>query len=708
MPFLRVMTFNMQLLPEIEVPVFKIPLMPKSGNESKEKAGIIGDAIAALPPDELPDVLIGNEVVHEGARQELIQRLSPLYGNIIPIFEDPAWLGVMSAINPAVAALFQDSGLFFASRWPIVPLPDGSPFRFARYSDATGWDAFWAKGVGIVGISCPLGAVIFAFTHTQAAYDFEDEYRDIRAKQLAQIETELDLAFGVPSSAWRDPVVLGDLNIRGDTGAVSNEWSATFGTGSAAFVTALRDGWRTYMRPPTSPIEVDPGFTNNNLEPGKDGAMPAGLLMRFDYILTRTPATGELVPQQMRTRFRTLSDHWSLEADLHRISPACTPSTAVLFATIPALASGLRIVPLNIAFDGSYQWLFVDEPGTYTIFPPVVPVETSLFSEDDLTTPRKPYAQVDANKMGLSQLVGDLEQEGPVTSPMGEQFELPGPFFIRVRARVRTGGYTGPCMLGVFRHRGETCHSAIRLRPFATLLDPLLPVGQPLGAGDVCWFRADLDRAHSAETHTSVFELHNATGANVNLELLLVECSALDNPSAPPPVLLGNASGLGPLLELTHATVGPETVYLLLRRSSLTQTKFLLGWRSGLTYLRSDPKRRPLVLRCPDETGPDWLGADEITLKLRADGMLAYFLDEYWGDADTNEILKLEDKVPPLAFVAKIEIWLNEADFIQSQASITTISALGPSEAPTREVLHDISVQSGKYRFEGVLSRWSD
>src|SRR5262245_24262995 len=126
MPFLRVMTFNMQLLPEIEVPVFQVQMMPTSGNESEERAAIIGDAIAALPPDELPDVLIGNEVVNEDARKALVQRLSPLYGNILPIFDDPSWQALMSTINPAVGALFQDSGLFFASKWPIVPLPDGS------------------------------------------------------------------------------------------------------------------------------------------------------------------------------------------------------------------------------------------------------------------------------------------------------------------------------------------------------------------------------------------------------------------------------------------------------------------------------------------------------------------------------------------------------------------------------------------------------
>ena len=74
MTFLRVMTFNMQLMPQISEPIFDVQHMPTAGNESGERASLIGDAIAAMPDDERPDVLIGNEVACEEQTTVLEQR----------------------------------------------------------------------------------------------------------------------------------------------------------------------------------------------------------------------------------------------------------------------------------------------------------------------------------------------------------------------------------------------------------------------------------------------------------------------------------------------------------------------------------------------------------------------------------------------------------------------------------------------------------
>src|SRR5215510_10999761 len=98
MPFLRLMTFNMQLLPEIKVPVFDIALMPTSGNESEERAALIGDALAALPASEVPDVLVANEVFHEKARDALESRIKGIYPFILSRFEDPAWKALLTGL----------------------------------------------------------------------------------------------------------------------------------------------------------------------------------------------------------------------------------------------------------------------------------------------------------------------------------------------------------------------------------------------------------------------------------------------------------------------------------------------------------------------------------------------------------------------------------------------------------------------------------
>jgi hypothetical protein len=60
--FLRLMTFNIQLLPSV-------PLSSSPGNEAETRAYNVGTAIAALDPDERPDVIAFNEVFSEPGRR---------------------------------------------------------------------------------------------------------------------------------------------------------------------------------------------------------------------------------------------------------------------------------------------------------------------------------------------------------------------------------------------------------------------------------------------------------------------------------------------------------------------------------------------------------------------------------------------------------------------------------------------------------------
>jgi hypothetical protein len=708
MTFLRVMTFNMQLLPQISTPIFDVQLMPTAGNESEERASLIGDAIAAMPDEERPDVLIGNEVFHEGGRNALHQRLKGFYPVIFPFFEDPLWVASLQVLNPIAASLFEDSGLFFASKFPALSMPDGNNFRFKRYVAATGIDAFSAKGVGIVSLETPIGLVTLAFTHTQAFTDHEEENKAVRKDQLVELQAELTAVVGPPPAGWQNVIILGDLNIRGDFNATGSEWAETFGSASTVFATTLTDAWRSFMRPPDSTVEKDPGFTNNNLVPGKNGALPVGTMTRLDYMVTPRFATGnDVVPQHMRTRFRALSDHWSLEADFHRGTPNCTPATALDIASkttsVTSFTSGLQVVNLSIENEGSYQWVYVKTPGTYSLFQSTPEIEVALFQETDLSNAWNPYDSADASTMELEDLPSQLTRSG--LEPRARQFELPGPFFVRVRAREKNGGFTGNCRIGILRHRGESPALAIVLRPWADLLDPELPPGQPLGRHDECWFRARLDWPVSAEAYSSLFQVLNNTGAHAAVELLTPKSTMLDDFD-----LIVDTSGAGTPLELTHSPVGEQVVYLKLRRSDLNQVDFRVGFKPNLTYLRPVHMVRPFVLRCLDETGPDWMGADEITFKMRFDSMLPFSLEKYWNDADAEEILKLEsDAGPdPVPFVSKIEVWLNEADFIKSQFSITSIPALTPFEPITKAISHHIDIQSGTYRLEGMLSRWRD
>jgi hypothetical protein len=676
------MTFNVQLLPVIPV------VSPSPGDEAVGRAFAVGQAIKALPLHELPHVIIFNEVFNEDGRAELLQHLSPIYPHVIDKLDD--------------CTLGQDSGLMLVSQFALLQLPaalnpmHNNQVLFFSYPDRRDTDSLACKGVGVVQLECPLGVVTLAFTHAQAFYEREDEYRDIRREQMADVgETIARLIGNPPNGDWGRVVVMGDLNIRGDPGATRGEWQDIFATSPGIFTDHLCDGWRTYMKPPTRQQEVDPGFTANNLEAGENGELPTGLLLRLDYgCFSKLPGGRVLVPQHMRTRFRTLSDHWSLEADIHLRTPHNTPADALLWNNIVPLTSGMRVAHLEVEEIGCYQWVYVDTPGTYSIFPPGDPgLEVSLFLEDDLSTPWNPYDRIHVSGLAIPQLDIDVHEYGERLTPDGTQHDLPKPFFIRVRGGPN---FEGPCLVGIYRHTGETRETAIFLRPWEAPKDPRLPMGQTNGPLDECWFRANIGRALSGQAHTSTFAITNGTGNTATVTMYDQDGQQIGQ-------VVGNQ--LESIIQ--HTTSGPEMVYLLLQRSSINDVDFRAGWRSGLTYLRSVPNVRPMVLRCEDETGPDWAGADEITLRLFADNLHPQFFEVYWDDADANEILKLEGQVPEVAFVDRIEVWVKESDFFQGPAATTQILALTDTDPLVKAVQQSFDVESGTYRFECTLTRSS-
>ncbi len=678
MNYLRLMTFNVQFLPNI---------VTAAGGESESRAGNVAAAILALAPEERPDVIAFNEVFNDDGREVLVSKLGALYPHIVDELDD--------------CNFGQDSGLMLVSRFPLLGLPKvlgpvaDDRVLFFSYPDSADTDSGACKGVGVCLLETPLGLVALAFTHPQAYYKSEDQYRDVRAKQMDDVGKTLSRVLGATNTQWDHAIVIGDLNVRGDADATSDERETLFDTGGSVFTTHLCDGWRTYMRPPATPRERDPGYTNNNLEAGEDGQLPIGMLARLDYQCFGKPAARVLVPQHMRTRFRHLSDHWSLESDVHVLRPHNTPSDAVEWRNLPPLKSGMRVAPLFIDEPGVYQWLFVASGGTYTLFPPdAAGVEMRIYAQDNLSTPLTAYDHKRVLELGLPDLVSEVRQFAGTMSSTGSQYEIPGPFFVRVRGGVFNPGFTGSCSVGVFEHRGQTRETAFVLRPWADALDPHLPATQPNGAEDECWFRANLERAFSGKPHTATFAIENGTGHKAKVQLF-----------QPDGTSIGDVGGADAVLSLGRTTEGPEVLFLLLRRTSFADIAFRASLRDTLTFLRSVPNVRPMVLRAIDETGPDWMGADEINLKLFADGMETSFYEQDWGDADSDEILKLESSVPEIGFVDTIAVRVVEDDFISGLAETTVIAALADGDPPIKAAAQSFSVQSGTYQFECTLSR---
>src|SRR5205085_12559122 len=124
-----------------------------------------------------------------------------------------------------------------------------------------------------------------------------------------------------PSDAdWRNVILVGDMNIKGDPDAVTDEWNEVFKSTQVQLGQFFQDGWREHMHPPLGPDERDPGFTQCDTETGQ--------LNRFDYHCFKIidPQTRQLVPHHMFQRLRELSDHWSQEARIQFFSANCTPA----------------------------------------------------------------------------------------------------------------------------------------------------------------------------------------------------------------------------------------------------------------------------------------------------------------------------------------------------------------------------------------------
>jgi hypothetical protein len=122
-------------------------------------------------------------------------------------------------------------------------------------------------------------------------------------------------------------------------------------------------------------------------------------------------------------------------------------------------------------------------------------------------------------------------------------------------------------------------------------------------------------------TRTETFTFSNDTGTDIEVTLL-------DTAQQP----LASVSGSQSSLELNVDTTGGEQFLFTIRRSSLAENGFACFWLSPISYLALD---RPIGFYVSDESGPDWLGDDEILLDIFVD--TASLFSGSWDDADTGE-----------------------------------------------------------------------
>ncbi|MFO1091276.1 MAG: hypothetical protein U1E46_17015 [Hyphomicrobiales bacterium] len=402
----------------------------------------------------------------------------------------------------------------------------------------------------------------------------------------------------------------------------------------------------------------------------------------------------------MQIRLRDQSDHFALESYICRNFAHCSPSTAFVHSALPFTGSPeFKRIRLNFVDRDGYQWIYVDTPGTYTIF--YAPdLSVRLYLDDDFSHSISPAATLDTNDLpgALSASVEGLGHEGST-------FALRRPFFIAVRNR--TNGIQHPS-IAVYHHRGDSPERAIVLTPH-TDADTGFPYGQPLGIDDICWFRAFLPKTFNSALRTESFALRKPFGAYAAFTL---KDSALQDVTT-----VEGDSEIG--LDLVRPTQGAEWVYFTLARGSKDIVDFSIRWNSPVCFLALD---LPTGFFIADESGPNIIGADEISLQITVDG--AQLFNSYWDDADTGERWpgfaealrgRLQQAMPGvrrLPFVQDITIAYREDDLGASGSLVEIVAALGPNDSDLVPRVVDLPIPDalggGNYRFYCSLSRFPE
>jgi len=692
---LRLMTFNVQLLPVIagvgagtvSVPAGIIGLIPGAASDSIERAEEVADDLLTIPPNERPDVLALNEVFSEDARDVLVNRLKP------------EWPHVIESVHEG--DLEEDAGLMVFSQLPFRTLPGGGDRRERFYADDAGSDSWASKAAVLVQVGRPAEVTTLVFTHLQAAYDTEEQYRDIRKSQLAEIRDLVAEVLGSSPVNWQNVIVAGDLNIRGDIDATSNEWFDIFDNASDPFGELFADSW-IEMRPPGATEDVDPGLTNRSRETQAE--------QRLDYICRFKTLDGvDLVAHHMRVGHRDPSDHYALEAIIQQRDDHCQPTSAVDIDAAgpvagtsgpgqPQTSLAYYVLP-DISVDDGRSWAWIPREGTYTFHhSPSLVVE--VYAANDISRPLTRLDSLSTSDVPDAVAPAYREFEGTI-DPEGSTYVNRSPLLVSMRTK---DGDPGSGVLVVLEHLGDSKATAIALPPHQDVPVPF-PPNQRLGDDDTAWFRLRPVATLMGAVRQEQVTLKQPQGSGT--------MEAFDASSSP----LGGDSGASALTFDFTATPDDE-VFITVRRDSDGDTGQVIRWSTPVCYLRLD---KGFTVHVNDESGIDWPGADEPELEMWVDGEKLLTTD--WDDADSGEDWpRIADAIffevvqrgwtsKSVAFTDTLDFVIEDPDDLGAAHGVNTwtIDGLSPNEPAERKRTMAVTIfdtiSNGTYTVSCTLSR---
>jgi hypothetical protein len=753
---LRIVTFNTQLRSwAMEAGARGDPFFAET---AEKRARAIGRRIRSSPFDY--DIVALNEVFDEDAREILVGELGGKYAHSLTK-ADVESVGTQlfgAALALSTSALlaaygitillntkFEDSGLMLFSRFPFATIPPPAGFEdlfpaslpyvfFLPYTLSNGGDSFAAKGAVfariMLGPSDPCDVII---SHTQAAYESDDEHKETRTLQLREVFEMIKAHIGLPLPPDREVIFMGDLNVEGTfrNSGVSQEWRDTFDVPGGFFTDGIHDLWVHEQSPgawfatPASKPQAYPGPWDLGLTTA-DGK-------RLDYILGRPPGDDRLTTQHLSIAYELMtsnpavdgdvipytSDHYPLRADLAREHEGCRAATA---SAVPFNPSNPHFHADGTLRAGWMHWYRFDQPGTYAF--KVIPLDGieprfEVYVGSNLSIPMAQYRLEELDDYGLKYVLPDA------------------PFFVRVFFPDRTA--EGRYQFRSFRFTGRSRSEAIQLVPHvpvrhATKGDGPLNTDDPAtpwDEGDAVWFCIDTDRVDSGRKQDVVVRISHLYNVPIfNLIILLQDDDGNLHK-------LGETGSVEDQGEFRWDTAERVRLYLLVKRDDpryppghplkYSATDFVVEWTTNLTYLFGLKGGRPgneLRLICSDETdgflGSE-AGADDIRVELKTDGALDQTISNGdIGDFDEGDVRSLEPWVNVVRYIDSYKVELVEMDDLSEddRASVTIpniakVEALAGTFNPLSKegdgTLHgwfQIDFGDGKYRFHCSLARW--
>jgi hypothetical protein len=647
-----------------------LPGMP-TPDEIVDQADQIANSILSL--GDSVDVIVLNEVWDEGAKDRLVERLSPIFPNFIsridPGIELPGEdsLGFLGIPEPAIPNFSaEDSGLMYFARSNVRFLPmKGSPTPFPpgglsgtttqvraeSFIEAGGFDALAAKSVAAVHIEHSFGGMraraYLLFTHLQADADKQDERRG----QLRQINKFIQYHVIDPSlpaeEEYSRVMILGDLNIEGRNAVLpvpagkqfDPEWHAHFTSGFPGL--RIGDAWAR----DNSEKYIGPTFLRDTIANSE----------RLDYVLV-PPASddvGYCVQYERVMLEDSRSDHSALVADLNKQFPFCSPRTA---ARPPMTgdfnpAVGKNFDATRIKFPGAIQWFRFEETSAATVDVVVSPGEVKplMFPATDLSRPISP-----------------VESNERVTT-----WSVPGDFFIQTSGKTRQT--TGDYSIGFTRRNCSMAEAPCYLTP-TLAQDATFPANDLLGPEDAAWFRMDVTEAPDSGGPQSIVAFVRMPKGYI------VTVHDADNPALEIKADIFSISGRGTVVTLE--VTGTKKYLLKIARDNdkSVPAQVSAQWTNNLTIV--DVR----VLICFDETdgflGSE-AGEDEIALVLQYDGITRRTPSSGFTDFDCNADKDEDDSFKQLIrTIGPVSAYIIEDDdsLDDNASAVLTIAPMAPAK----------------------------